>query len=341
VAYINSGLSDQTDVSLAARLSINENYCYTGQYPRYNEGFVVSMAEGKSLLDADPKNRDVVRLFAGGDELLVSGKAARWVIDFQLRSIVDAQAYKKPFEHVRNLVLPYVQELARREREVTGKSVGQDQGWLNTWWQHFRPRAELISKIEQSARFLACSRVTKRPLFMFVSSEVRPSDALTCFPLDDDYSFGVLQSKPHYLWFHAKCSNMKSDPRYTSESVFQTFPWPQTPTRSQIESIAAAATALRLIRSNATVNAAGGIRALYASLDLPGKSPLKDAHAALDAAVFAAYDITAKKDVLKQLLELNSSVASAIAAGRAVARPGIPTSYEDAPSLVTKDSLGA
>ena len=60
----------------------------------------------------------------------------------------------------------------------------------------------------------------------FVSSSVRPGDALQAFALADDYSFAVLQSKTHYLWFHAKCSNMKSDPRYTSESVFHTFPWP-------------------------------------------------------------------------------------------------------------------
>jgi len=33
----------------------------------------------------------------------------------------------------------------------------------------------------------------------------------------------------------------------------------------------------------------GGLRALYRTLELPGQNPLKDAHAALDAAVLDAY----------------------------------------------------
>jgi molybdate transport system regulatory protein len=53
----------------------------------------------------------------------------------------------------------------------------------------------------------------------------------------------------------------------------------------------------------------GGLRALYRTLELPGANPLKDAHAALDAAVLAAYGFSAKKDLLAQLLELNLAVA--------------------------------
>jgi len=36
------------------------------------------------------------------------------------------------------------------------------------------------------------------------------------------------------------------------------------------------------------------MRALYRTLELPGRHPLKDAHAALDAAVLAAYGFDAK-----------------------------------------------
>jgi hypothetical protein len=46
--------------------------------------------------------------------------------------------------------------------------------------------------------------------------------------------------------------------------------------------------------------------------DLPGANPLKDAHAALDAAVLTAYGFSAKKDLLKQLLDLNQQVAANI-----------------------------
>ena len=55
----------------------------------------------------------------------------------------------------------------------------------------------------------------------------------------------------------------------------------------------------------------GGLRALYRTLELPGANPLKDAHAALDAAVLAAYGFSAKAD-LAQLLALNQQVAAKI-----------------------------
>ncbi len=172
VDHINSSLSDQIDVSKAVQLDLNEGYCFTGQYPRYNEGFVLSRSDGAAMQAAALVNKDVVHPFAGGDELLEDGTVQRYVIDFQTRSIVEAQAYTLPFQHVKAKVLPYVQELAKQEQAKTGKGTGQDQSWLRTWWQHFRCRPELIGKIAPLSRFLVCSRVTKRPIFMFLSSTV-------------------------------------------------------------------------------------------------------------------------------------------------------------------------
>jgi hypothetical protein len=336
VAHISSSLSDQVDVTSAKQLSVNDGFCYTGQYPRYNEGFVLSLVEGLAMRSAAVKNSDVIHLFAGGDELLENGKPERYVIDFQARSILEAQTYTQPYKHVKAEVLPYVQALADKEREKTKKNTGQDQGWLNTWWRHFRGRPELIGKIENMSRYMVCSRVTKRPIFMFLSSSIRPSDALSCFPLDDDYSFGILQSQSHYMWFHAKCSNMKSDPRYTSESVFNTFPWPQAPSSKEVNDVAAAARVLRQIRYD-SATAGTGLRALYRTLDLAGKNPLKEAHASLDAAVIKAYGFSNKKNLRQQLLDLNLQVANNIAAGRPVTLPGIPVGYPKPTELVTSD----
>ncbi len=95
------------------------------------------------------------------------------------------------------------------------------------------------------------------------------------FPLADDYSFGILQSNAHWQWFVAKCSKLKSDFRYTPESVFDTFPWPQAPTAAQVEAVAAAGREIRRIREAALPELKGGLRALYRTLELPGKSPLK------------------------------------------------------------------
>lgn len=84
----------------------------------------------------------------------------------------------------------------------------------------------------------------------------------------------------------------------------------------------------------------GGLRALYRTLELPGKSPLKDAHAALDHAVLDAYGFSATKDLLAQLLDLNLKVANRIERQEPVVAPGIPPSWDgDAAELITEDCI--
>ena len=166
--------------------------------------------------------------------------------------------------------------------------------------------------------------MTKRPLFAFIDAAVLPGDSLQVFVFDDDYSFGVLQASPHQQWFIARSSKLTERLRYTPDSVFDTFPWPQTPTAAQITAVANAGEELRKLQTNSMSAAKGGLRALYKTFELPGKHPLKDAHAMLDAAVLAAYGFSTKKDLLQQLLELNDEVATKIKAGQPVTAPGIP-----------------
>ena len=95
------------------------------------------------------------------------------------------------------------------------------------------------------------------------------------------------------------------------------------------------------MRSDALTKVSGGLRAVYRTLELPGKNPLKDAHAALDAAVLSAYGFSAKKDLLAQLLALNLSVAARIQVGESVMAPGVPPTYPTPERLVTDDCIRA
>ena len=72
---------------------------------------------------------------------------------------------------------------------------------------------------------------------------------------------------------------------------------------------------------------------------VPGANPLKDAHAALDTAVLAAYGFSAKKDLLAQLFALNQQVAAKIERGEPVTAPGVPKTYPDPKKLVTEDCI--
>ena len=273
--------------------------------------------------------------------MLTDGKPDQWVIDFQRRTIHESQRYRLPFERVQATVLPHIESLAAAEKKKSGKSSGQDQGWLQSWWRHFRSRQEMHDAIGKKKRYIACCEVTKRPTFAFVDTDIRPDKTLEVFAFDDDYSFGILQSSTHWHWFITKCSKLKSDFRYTPESVFDTFPWPQSPTAKHVKAVAAAAVHLRKVRADALKQIPGGLRALYRTLELPGRSPLKDAHADLDSAVLDAYGFSPKKDLLAQLLALNHEVAAAEQAGDPVTPPGIPPTYpaKDRAALITKDCI--
>ena len=74
-------------------------------------------------------------------------------------------------------------------------------------------------------------------------------------------------------------------------------------------------------------------------LELPGANPLKDAHAALDAAVLAAYGFSAKKDLLAQLLELNLAVAQRLEKAEPVTPPGIPANFPTPDTLISEDCI--
>jgi hypothetical protein len=159
------------------------------------------------------------------------------------------------------------------------------------------------------------------------------------FPLADDYSFGILQSSTHWQWFITKCSKLTERFRYTPESVFDTFPWPQSPTAAQVDAVAQAGREIRRVRAEALEHIKGGLRALYRTLELPGRNPLKDAHAAMDQAALDAYAFDAGKDLLAQLLDLNLLVARRIEQGRPVTAPGVPPAYGDPSKLMTDDCI--
>jgi len=108
---------------------------------------------------------------------------------------------------------------------------------------------------------------------------------------------------------------------------------------ARIEAVAAAGCEVRRIRAEALPRIKGGLRALYRTLELPGRNPLKDAHAALDAAVLAAYGFDPQADLLAQLLALNRAVAARIDAGEPVSAPGLPPGFPEPQRLVTLDCI--
>ncbi|MCS6245535.1 MAG: hypothetical protein H2172_17010 [Opitutus sp.] len=105
--------------------------------------------------------------------------------------------------------------------------------------------------------------------------------------------------------------------------------------------MAAAGCEVRRIRAEVLPTLKGGLRELYRTLELPGTNSLKDAQAALDAAVLVAYGFHPGRDLLAQLLALNQEVAARQARGEAVTAPGLPSglSAVERDALITTDCI--
>ncbi|MBC8353004.1 MAG: class I SAM-dependent DNA methyltransferase [Planctomycetes bacterium] len=339
-AFINPALSDSTDVTGAQALGCNTDpqRCFNGQMLGH-DGFLLTERQRDELIRKDVSSATVTFPYLNGLEVLTRGRPDRYVLDFEQMDQFEAASFPAAFEWVRSNVLPDRERKAQEGIDRDGKVRPHHKQFLARWWQLSFGRPEMLSVIKPLPRYLSCAYVTKRPIFMFISSSIRPSNLIEVFGFPDDYSFGILQSHVHWLWFVTKCGKLKSDFRYSAESVYDTFPWPQSPSVEQIDAVAEAGREVRRVRGEALEKIKGGLRAVYRTLELPGKNPLKDAHAALDKAVLDAYGFSPKKDLLAQLLELNLDVAARSDVEQAVTPPGIPEIYPDPSELITDDCI--
>jgi SAM-dependent methyltransferase len=338
--FIPPTLTSMTDVTGAQRIVINEQSkkCFTGQNP-VNAGFFLSPADAKKLIDADPKNRDVIFPYMIGRDLIEHGGPTRWIIDFAQRDSFSAMNYRLPFDWVKKKVMPVVLERAEREKKAKGEEVTRYTRIASRWWQFYDYRPGTIAAINSVSRYIACSRTTKRSIFEFISNAIHSDSKIVVFSLPDDYSFAILQSGIHWRWVVAKGSTLKGDQNYTSDTVFDTFPWPQAPTLGQAKQVAKTAVALRALRRKVMAENNWSLRDLYRTLDLPGNNPVRDAQDALDDAVRTAYGMKAKADPLAFLLDLNQQLAASEKAGTPIVGPGLPPCVKEPADFITTDCV--
>jgi len=386
VPSINSSLSLKTDVTSAKVLTCNTDpQCvFQGLTPGH-DAFVLSDTNAEIMARQSKSNLKVIKPYLVGRDLTGNsgGYPERFIINMNGYDIIEARQFKTVFTHLETHVLPDRQKNALEEEKKNDLLLKANRNarvnhhhemFLRYWWRHSYDRSDMNEGIKTLPRYIVCSRVTKRPIFDFVNPRIMPGDSLQVFLFPDDYSFGILQSNAHWEWFTAKASTLKADYRYTPNSVFDTFPWPQSPTNAQVKAVAEAGRKLHEYRRAAMAkNAKLTLRELYRSLELPGENPLKDLHAVLDAAVMDAYGFNqpsvqdiltpspsplrregspdtptptlprsnrgGSQDVLAQLLALNGVVAAKIEAGEAVTAPGVPKDYPNPGELVSEGCI--
>lgn len=336
VPEIPSSLSPEVDVSGAVQLRLNREpkVCFQGQTPGVTEGFTLTPTEAAEMRAKDPKSSSVIHPFLGGKELLHKFGPDRWVIDIPESDVIKAEASAPAaFAHLRDIVLPIRQAKADKESarnegitQTAGVRVNRHHSkFLATWWQMSYRRADMLTAISKIDRYIALTILAswERPsVYEFVDAAIHPTALLQVFAFDDDYSFGILQSDLHRLWFENRCGHMKVDPRYTPETVFDSFPWPQAPSEHDIQEIASAVAEIFGLRQGYRADGLT-LGKQYDTLRRPGNNKLRDAHARLNSTVRAAYGFEANDDPLAQLLALNQDIAADPAHARGPGAAGL------------------
>ena len=120
------------------------------------------------------------------------------------------------------------------------------------------------------------------------------------------YHFGVLQSKVHMIWTKAICGYKDFRPRYSTDVVFNNFPWPDVSQKDE-EAIEITAKKILEVRKRYPESS---LADLYDVATMP--DDLKKAHLDNDKAVMNAYGFTGKTDeeVTKALLKLYKKLTS-------------------------------
>lgn len=318
---INSSLSPRVDVRTAEDLNCNRSpaSCFQGQTPGVTNGFIINETTKNALHSAGESA--IVYPFLGGQEMLSKIVQDKWVIDIPDADLMVAkQRYPKAIEHLATTVLPVRRKAAEKQKLSNEDLLHQNPNakpnkhhinFLNQWWMLGYRREEMLAVVESLPRYIATSRVASEmrgTVFEFVDVNVRPGDSLSVFALSDFYSFGVLSSSVHRAWFEIRCSTLETRLRYTPTTVWDTFPWAQTPTQKAVKAVEELAQKIVLLREDYKQQGTS-LKKQYDALRVPGRSALRDLHTELDQAVLEAYDFDAAFDIPTQLLALNQSIA--------------------------------
>lgn len=312
VSRINSSLQGEIDVSGANRLNSNLNKCFQGVIPN-GKGFVVTNEDVSLWISKNQSNSRVLKLFSMGSNLAKNslGKPDRWIIDFGDMTIEDASEYKLPFQHLKTTI----PEERKNNRNPRLKEY---------WWRYEGKRLEMKQEISCLAQYFAVPEVSKWAIFVPCPTSWLPGNKTKVILSDDFYIFGILTSNVHRTWMHAQKSTLKADIAYTHNTCFETFPFPQTPTAKQIDSIRKTAVDLHEYRSQQMEKKQWGITKLYNEYFNEPASQLAKLHKTLDDLVLKAYGFSKTDDLLEKLLALNLEVAEKEKRGDRVVGPWAP-----------------
>jgi hypothetical protein len=253
------------------------------------------IAEMQRLIEKDPRNREKIYPYIGGEEVNESPthEHHRYVINFGEMSESEARNWPDLMAIVEKKVRP---ERLRNNRE----------SYRRWWWQHAEKRSELFASIANLNRVLVTPFIGKWLGFAYVTAATVIAAPMIAFPVDSFRFFSVLQSRSHEIWARFLGSSMKDDLRYTPSDCFETFPFP--PNWESHPALEAVGKEYYEFRAQLMVRNNEGLTTTYNRFHDPDEldpeiCKLRALHDAMDRAVLDAYGWTDLRPSCEFLLD--------------------------------------
>ena len=305
-----------------ARLAANAGKSFVGSYvlgmgftfdDTDTKGVASPLAEMRRLIEANPRNRQAIFPYIGGEEVNTSPTHAhhRYVINFRDYPLrredlgarwADADDNQRrawlrrrivPLDYPGPVAADWPDLLAIVEERVKPERMAQkDRGAKNLWWRFIRTRPELHAAIANLERVLAISRIGNAFAFTFLPQGMIYNEKTVVFPFSKTGDLATLQSRIHEVWARFFSSTLKDDLQYTPSDCFETFPFPEGwETHPGLE---ATGKAYYDFRTALMVRSGEGLTKTYNRFhdrdeDHPDIARLRTLHAAMDRAVLDAY----------------------------------------------------
>jgi hypothetical protein len=275
---ISTALNPATrEASWVESLKCNDGVSFIGSYV-LGMGFTLSEREARAWIDEDARYAEVLFPYLNGQDVNQHPEhlTDRWIIDFQGRSLKEAENFGKAMAKVIRDVKP--------EREKSN-----DKSRREIWWRFTRPAPEMRKAIAALDRCMVITRHTHVVMPAMVSTAQVFSDATVVIASDAPALLAVLSSAPHYWWSIDCGSTMKGDLRYTPTDVFETLVRPQMGAHLNV-----LGQRLDVYRRNLMISRSVGLTAIYNLVHNPDCHEesiveLRGIHAEIDKATVQAY----------------------------------------------------
>ena len=274
---INQYLIDAPMILISSRskpLADVPEMCY-GSMPIDNNNLILDRAAVEELLKENPENKQFIREYVGGDELLKGKK--RWCLWLDG---IDPTLYMKS-----KFIMGRIE--ANRHYRLYGSTRPQTNKAAET--------PQLFGEIRQPKNgALVIPKVSSEDRRYIPISYVQPgiiiNGSALMIPNATLYHFGVLSSNVHNSWMRVVAGRMKSDYQYSAKMVYNTFPWPNV-SKQQVGEIEKAAQAILDARDrHKNISLAN----MYKEKNFILLGDLKTAHDNLNRIVMRAYGMPIK-----------------------------------------------